>query len=261
MIVGDYNNVLTVNNRIGGHPVQHREYEDLEVMMNDIGLFEHTYIGNHFTWCSNHKEGTIYSRIGIVICNSEWHMKFPYSEVEILKSHISYHSPIMITYMPQNNIQIQSRFRFLSMVTKVEDFLGIVKCSWEKNFKGKSMYILRRKMKRLQPLIRGMSRKKSFRVKKIQSIRDSLDLAQKRLNNDMFNEELILKVQHQTQELMQATELEERILEHRAKIHLLKNRDGNNAFFHTMVKEKKKQQGTHRLEDMSDNTLTEMKDI
>ncbi|XP_058768386.1 uncharacterized protein LOC131642116 [Vicia villosa] len=45
LVVGDYNNVLHPNDRIGGHPVQASEVKDLKHMMEVAGLFEHGTTG------------------------------------------------------------------------------------------------------------------------------------------------------------------------------------------------------------------------
>lgn len=69
MVIGDYNNVLTMENKIGGCPVQEVEYYDLEDMMKVVGLFEYTTHVNHHTWSNKHTNWIIYSRIDKDICN------------------------------------------------------------------------------------------------------------------------------------------------------------------------------------------------
>lgn len=67
--MGDFNNVMTVDDRIGGNPVLEYEYRDLRDMMDRMSLFEKESMGDHFTWSNNHSSGTIYSRIDRVIGN------------------------------------------------------------------------------------------------------------------------------------------------------------------------------------------------
>src|SRR4051812_34924499 len=50
MIIGDFNNVLTAADRIGGKDVQPTEFADLVTMMETVGLTEHDTRGDHFTW-------------------------------------------------------------------------------------------------------------------------------------------------------------------------------------------------------------------
>lgn len=72
-VMGDFNNVLTVHNIIGGVPVHKKEYKDLIEMMERIGLYEKESKGYHFTWFNKHNIGEIYSMIDKVIGNASWH--------------------------------------------------------------------------------------------------------------------------------------------------------------------------------------------
>lgn len=71
MIIGDYKNVLRVEDIIGGNMVQDIEYVDLECMMERLELNEHDTIGNHYTWSNKHSNGLIYSRIDKALRNKE----------------------------------------------------------------------------------------------------------------------------------------------------------------------------------------------
>lgn len=61
LLLGDFNNVLSINDRIGGNAVHMNEFVDLENMMTNLGLFEMPSSGNHFTWSNKHSQGMIYS--------------------------------------------------------------------------------------------------------------------------------------------------------------------------------------------------------
>ena len=69
LLMGDFNNVLTAQDRIGGSLVQPGEYCDLASMMDTAGLSELDSIGEHFTWHNRHTQDPIYSRIDRVIGN------------------------------------------------------------------------------------------------------------------------------------------------------------------------------------------------
>ncbi|KAI5413590.1 hypothetical protein KIW84_057961, partial [Lathyrus oleraceus] len=88
IINGDFNNVLKINDRVGGNEIQEAEYVDLEEMMDDKGLFEHDIKGQHFTWSNKHTNGLIYSQIDRDLCNSEWFINFLDCEIKILNPHI-----------------------------------------------------------------------------------------------------------------------------------------------------------------------------
>lgn len=93
IIIGDFNNVLKINDRIRGKEVHNKECVDLESMMQTIGLTEHDTRGSPYTWSNKHTTGVIYSRIGRAICNIVRFLKYPDSDLEILNPHISDHPP------------------------------------------------------------------------------------------------------------------------------------------------------------------------
>lgn len=57
IILGDFNNVMRMGDKIGGHPVQSYEYNDLEYMMSNIDLFEHDNLGNKILGQTNITKG------------------------------------------------------------------------------------------------------------------------------------------------------------------------------------------------------------
>lgn len=61
--MGDFNNVLGIQDRIGGKYVQEYEFVDLRKMMENARLFEVESGGDKYTQFNNHTEGPIYSRI------------------------------------------------------------------------------------------------------------------------------------------------------------------------------------------------------
>ncbi|CAK8574668.1 unnamed protein product [Lathyrus sativus] len=71
-LMGDYNNVLRAQDRIGGNMVTENEYKDLIDMMDQVGLYEKDGCDDHFTWCNNQRNDMIYSRIDRVLGNINW---------------------------------------------------------------------------------------------------------------------------------------------------------------------------------------------
>lgn len=96
MILGDFNNVLTVADMIGGNHVQVIELEELENMMRHASIYEHETKGAYFAWSNRHASGTIYSRIDRAICNRSWFLQYSECEIEVMTAHISYHYPLKL---------------------------------------------------------------------------------------------------------------------------------------------------------------------
>lgn len=115
--MGDFNNVIDIQGRIGGSSAIEAEYRDLTNMMHMIGLLEANTKGSHYTWSNKHNIGLIYSRIDHVLGNADWFQTFPDAFIEILLPHISIHAPIRIRIekrVPQRKFS----FKFLNCITK-----------------------------------------------------------------------------------------------------------------------------------------------
>lgn len=93
-VMGDFNNVLKMEDRIGGAPVQIQEYQDLQMMMDNAGLYDCQMTGAYFTWSNKYKNDLIYSRIDHVLGNVDWFLRYWICSVEALPMHISYHTLI-----------------------------------------------------------------------------------------------------------------------------------------------------------------------
>lgn len=93
-----------------------------------------------------------------------------------------------------------------------DDIMEIVRNNWNIEDDGKPMVRLCSKLKRLQPILRGTSRKISCRAHNLQVHRSNLAQAQQKINGDMFNTEYIQDVKHLTNEILITTEMEENFL-------------------------------------------------
>lgn len=74
-IMGDFNNVLKIQDKFGGRIVTEGEYSDLSKMMDIIGLYEMGSVRYHYTWSNKQSGYAIYSRIDRVIGNLDWLQK------------------------------------------------------------------------------------------------------------------------------------------------------------------------------------------
>lgn len=129
--MGDFNNVLTSKNMIGGNNVNGVEYRDLAGMMQNVGLFEASTKGFHFTWSNKHTSWLIYSRIGMVIKNVKWYPNYQDATIEILAPNISDHAPLKISLNLQKSKK-KSLLIFFNYITHDPSFMQIISSSWRK---------------------------------------------------------------------------------------------------------------------------------
>lgn len=110
--------------------------------------------------------------------------------------------------------------------------------SWAEPINGSPPFILWEKLKRLRPVIRKLSKPLTDVQRNIISTREELKIAQEDLSRDVMNVNLINKVKVKTKEIIRWQELEEKVLQQKAKIDWTKLGDGNNHFFHASLKTK-----------------------
>lgn len=113
---GDFNNVISSEDRIWGLPVRSSEYLDLQNMMEMTGIFPCQMEGDRFTWNNRHCHGRIYSKIDHVLGNVAWFQKFDQHRVEVLEAQISDHNLLLISLnvsLPKRKFQ----FKFLNYLT------------------------------------------------------------------------------------------------------------------------------------------------
>ncbi|XP_058741457.1 uncharacterized protein LOC131613836 [Vicia villosa] len=257
MIIGDFNNVMTNHDRIGGKQVNLAEYTDLEQMMEDVGLFSRETKGEYFTWNNRHANNMIYSRIDHAICNRDWFSQFPHCIITVMHPHISDHAPLRVQMLGRDTLpKRRSNFKFLNCITDRAEFIDTVRQNWDHSGDDRPMYKVWRNLKKLQPSMRELSKNTTENVKHIQQHRLNLQQAQAELLQDRFNGELVNKITQLTTELMTASELEEQILKQKAKVDWFLLGDGNNRYFYEMLKSKNKAAGIYALEDSNGMEVT-----
>ncbi|XP_062113080.1 uncharacterized protein LOC133824229 [Humulus lupulus] len=159
MILGDFNAVLTLKDRLGGRPITVKEMDDAR-QWYDLGLVEEMKIlGPFYTW-SNNQEGDsrIFSKLDRVFINDSWLEQFPsvtaYSQWEIGSDH----SLILIKHMPALRVGVQP-FRFYNMWITHPQFRIQVLSSWKQSlrFKGRSLDKICWKLTRLKHILKKIN--------------------------------------------------------------------------------------------------------
>ncbi|XP_058726977.1 uncharacterized protein LOC131598383 [Vicia villosa] len=128
-LIGDFNNVLQAQDKIGGNLVIENEYKDLQNMMDNTGLCEMPSKGDFYTWFNKQSSSPIYSRIDRLIANTEWLQMFSDIHQNILPPSISDHAMLHVA-MNQSRRMQHSYFKFHNSLTDAIDFQDIVRHSW-----------------------------------------------------------------------------------------------------------------------------------
>lgn len=116
VLMGDWNQVLSLEDKQGGRPVTITQSQQLWQMISANSLIDLGFSGGHFTWTNMRSElACIKELLDRAWCTGNWHKKYPHANVKhLLRSHSDHH-PILLTInatLPQ-----KKQYRDLFMLT------------------------------------------------------------------------------------------------------------------------------------------------
>ncbi|CAK8532356.1 unnamed protein product [Lathyrus sativus] len=235
MLIGDFNNVMKIEDRIGGNEVTENEYKDLIEMMSKTELYALDHQGDYFTWSNKQEHNAIYSRIDHMLGNADWMQQNDNTTLTHENPNISDHSMLILNdNMPKT--RANRVFKFINCSTDLDHFWDTVSDSWNMPMEGSLMFIVWRKLLRLQPHIKSLSKPLADVTNKILQTREKLTVAQTDLAHSRLNGNKIRQVKEYTAELLDWQEKEESMLKQRVKIEWLRHCDGNNKYFHASIR-------------------------
>ncbi|XP_026417160.1 uncharacterized protein LOC113312638 [Papaver somniferum] len=122
-LLGDFNEILNSNERVGGSSSCHiSTMNEFVHCVEDTRLFDLPFSGDFYTW-SNKQIGTgrIVSEINRVLVNIKWGSVFTQSKVDFLAPGISDHCS-MVIYVYERRIHGPPPFHFLNYLSDEPDF-------------------------------------------------------------------------------------------------------------------------------------------
>ncbi|KAH0701658.1 hypothetical protein KY285_015936 [Solanum tuberosum] len=127
---GDYNAILSQNDRLMGNPVTQADIQDFSQCINNLQLNELAWRGEYYTW-SNKQVGTdrIWSRIDRAFGNTSWMMKWGHVQTEYDLPYISDHAPVFLQ-LAETPKGGPLPFIFFNIWTEHPKFLGMVEDIW-----------------------------------------------------------------------------------------------------------------------------------
>ncbi|GAU38712.1 hypothetical protein TSUD_396400 [Trifolium subterraneum] len=188
-LMGDFNNVLKSQDRIGGRTVTESEYRDLSTMMEITSLYEMDSTGDHYTWSNKQSDCAIYSQIDRVIVNLDW-LQIDYT-LHVMHPSVSDHALLCLNNITGTRTTKRNHFKFLNSTADLDGFLHAVATSWHQHISGRPMYVLWKKLQRLQPVLRQISKPLSDIKLHISQAREKLLKAQLNLSLDRMSADKI----------------------------------------------------------------------
>ncbi|XP_070038256.1 uncharacterized protein LOC142167387 [Nicotiana tabacum] len=156
LVVGDFNSVLSSEDRMGGNPVTWAELVDFKTCIYKSGLMELAHNGQIFTWNDKGEGQRIYSKIDWMFINNEWLHSMSTCKAIYLAEEISDHFPINIT-MGDINVKQRRTFKYCNVWSKHTQFLRVIEKGWEMHVEGCKTFQVLRKMKLLKRELRKLN--------------------------------------------------------------------------------------------------------
>ncbi|XP_019227287.1 PREDICTED: uncharacterized protein LOC109208612 [Nicotiana attenuata] len=253
IVLGDFNAVLSVNDRQNGILVHPNEIKDFQECIEDIGLGQLKRTGSLFSW-SNKRDAhiRIYSFIDWAFGNSKWFDNYGHLEAVYLNPECSDHSPIIVNTgrIRQN---LPRPFRLINILLQNEDFKAVIKTTWQYEVPGYTMYGICKKLKLIELNTRHLQKEVSNLEWKVEDTRGRLQVTQPMLNSDLYNPNLIQKERDLIFELEKWSNIHEEVLRQKSRAVCNIAKDGyclNKEEQHGLIKPVTKEEILQALNDL-----------
>ncbi|XP_070041015.1 uncharacterized protein [Nicotiana tomentosiformis] len=158
VVGGNFNVILSEEEKIEGLAVYPTEYEDFTFCVNSCELFDLGYKGRPITWWNGRPNAEcIFKRLDRILVNLPFQTMFPNIEVEYLIRIGSDHAPLLMAYGDQD-LQFVKPFKFLNFWTKHEYFMEVIRQNCMANFTGDPFLMFKQKLKRVNIVLSKWSK-------------------------------------------------------------------------------------------------------
>lgn len=123
--MGDFNAILSGDDRKQGRPVQEVEIKDFNDFMMDAGMTEMKATGRDFTWSN----GNTCSKIDRAVVNAEWMLNMSQLEVNVIHPGTSDHTPLSLELDKSAGIRHRA-FKFFNCIADHPEFITRVEKVW-----------------------------------------------------------------------------------------------------------------------------------
>ncbi|XP_039024717.1 uncharacterized protein LOC120157747 [Hibiscus syriacus] len=227
------------------------DMDDFKECLVDLELQDHPYIGPLYTWSNKQENSFLARKLDRILINSQWFFEFPDSVVEFKAQGVSDHCPGVIWTQKGAQVHKPKSFKFFNCWTANENFLRVVKDSWQEDCGGNAMQLLFNKLRRLKPVLKELNRSYYSdiygRVAEKRAELESIQLFNLvHVNQRRLEEESKLR-----DDLVALEDAESEFYKQRAKVHWLQEGDMNTRFFHQRVEVNKKRNTIKIIKDDS----------
>ncbi|GKB26479.1 RNA-directed DNA polymerase, eukaryota, reverse transcriptase zinc-binding domain protein [Tanacetum coccineum] len=213
VMLGDFNVTLYAHKHSMGGSTINQDMQDFKdcVAINELDDLCST--GLQYTWTKSPKNPMcgILKKLDRVMCNEKFTEEFGQAIAIFLPYIISDHSPSMVI-IPNGLRKKNKAFRFANYIVDRPEFMSSVAKDWKMNVMGFQMFKVFKKLKEWQA----------------------------KFDSDPLNSEFRMEASVILNEYKEAVVDENKLLSQKAKVNWMKDGDKNIAFFHKVVKGRKK---------------------
>nr|GME05807.1 uncharacterized protein LOC109164037 [Ipomoea batatas] len=211
-------------------------------------LIDSSAYGSSFTWWNGRrKESAIWMRLDRFLYTSAWELIFKTS-VQHLSRTSSDHCPLLVTSQALSVQHISKHFIFLNVWTKHEDFLRVVKESWDVPIDGALCTFLATKLSRLKKVLTPWNKETFGNIfSKLQELEDERYCSWRGYcNKTPMMKELSLTIKKSVALLQKQISIEEEYWKQKSHRMNVQEGDRNSKFFHSLVKERRRKLYIHK---------------
>ncbi|XP_071924697.1 uncharacterized protein [Coffea arabica] len=246
-LVGDFNVILSAEEKRGGVPFRQADGVELAQFMSLAGVGDAGYSGSRYTWCNNRQGmARVWKRLDRMLINSAAMRMGSEFTVQHLGRDPSDHAPLLLSAVTRLDGK-PSPFRFLNVWTTKSGFMDVVRECWSGSLPGSPLKVLSEKLRKMKHALRHWSRS-SFGDIFLETWSPEQKVAEAEIaHDDNPSEELLLQLQEARAPLRNALRVEEEFWKQKARVKWLADGDRNTVFFHSIVTERRRKSVIHRV--------------
>lgn len=235
LLLGDFNSVLSQEDKHNGEPVSTYETTDFRECCSDLGIADLNSTGSHFTWTN----GRIWTKIDRVMANTQW---FNLQQ----RAHVHFGNPGAFSDHSPSTVQLGLRelcgkrnFKFFNKWATHPQFLETISQHWSLDIYGSHMYILCNKLKHLKGRLKTLNNLHFSHIsERVARAGKELDATQLLLQNDRDNGNLLELEKQQRLNLLNLKSAEKMFFGQKLKCSFFKDCDKGTRFFHSLMSQR-----------------------